>query len=420
MKNRIYRNELLYFSWDTFSHVMRMTIKLKEDIDADILNDAVQSASKRYPYFCIKAVRHDEDYDILNNDLPIVVKKGKDALALGSKEANFHFWAVSYDGCEIVCDASHNLTDGYGTTELCKTILYLYLKKKTGKDLKPDNIRIPGEDFLLNEQVDPYSLMDLENAVAPLTQTKHAVTFVPDKRYATDERRMNYVMRVSVEDTMHVAKTQDGSPAVVLSYFVKEAIKRLFPEREGKTIVCGIPHSFRHMSDLKHNSFNDSVVLSLVYDDRIEAMDVDKQFTCSRGRISLQTDPENILYTLHNRALFAESLDELPTIESRRQACKDSVEVIIKNPETAAVSYVGQTKWGSIEEYIDGISFYCGALSAPVLIEVLTLNGWFYMTMMLNQTSDRFAETIVDILNENGIRSEYLYSFDNILCTVRF
>ena len=231
---------------------------------------------------------------------------------------------------------------------------------------------------------------------------------------------MNYLMRVSVKDTMRIAKAQDGSPAVVLAYFVKEAVKRLFPERQGKSFVCGIPHSFRHMSELEHNSFNDSVELTLVYDDRIEVMDVDKQFTCSRGRISLQTDPENILYTLHNRAVFAESLDELPTIEDRRQACKNSVEVIIQNPETAAVSYVGQTKWGSIEEYIEGISFYCGALSAPILIEVLTLNGWFYMTMMLNQTSDKFAKTIVDILNENEIRSEYLYSFDNILCTVRF
>ena len=131
MKNRIYRNELLYFSWDTFSHVMRMTIKLKEEIDAVILYDAVQSASERYPYFCIKAVRRDEDYDIVHNDLSIIVKNGKEALALGSEEANYHFWAISYEGCEIVCDVSHNLIDGYGTTELCKTIVYMYLKNKT-------------------------------------------------------------------------------------------------------------------------------------------------------------------------------------------------------------------------------------------------------------------------------------------------
>ena len=420
MENRLFRNELLYFSWDTFCHVMRMTIKLKEDIDGKILNDAVQSASDRYPYFGIKVLKHDEDYDIVHNDMPVVVKNDLEAIALGSEEANFHFWAVSYDGCKIVCDISHNLTDGYGLTELCKTIVYLYLKKKTGLDLAGDNIRIPGSDYLPNEEVDPYSLLDLENADKPLSQIKYATAFTPDKRYATDEGRMNYLMRASVKDTMRVAKAQDGSPAVVLAYFVKEAIKRLFPDRQGKTIVCGIPHSFRHMADLKHNSFNDSVVLSLVYDDRIEAMDTDKQFTCSRGRISLQTDPDNLLYTLHNRAEFAASLDELPTIEARRQACKDSVEVIIKNPETAAVSYVGQTKWGSIEEYMDTISLHCGALSAPVLIEVLTLNGWFYMTMMLNQTSEEYAKTIVEILNENGISSEYLTSFDNTLCTFRF
>ena len=80
MENRLFRNELLYFSWDTFCHVMRMTIKLKEDIDGKILNDAVQSASDRYPYFGIKVLKHDEDYDIVHNDMPVVLKNDLESI----------------------------------------------------------------------------------------------------------------------------------------------------------------------------------------------------------------------------------------------------------------------------------------------------------------------------------------------------
>ena len=57
MKYSITRNEFLYFIFDDFHHVMRFRIHLTEEINGDLLNEAVQEAAARYPYFCLKVRR---------------------------------------------------------------------------------------------------------------------------------------------------------------------------------------------------------------------------------------------------------------------------------------------------------------------------------------------------------------------------
>ena len=55
--DRILRNEFLYRSWDTYSHMLRAKVILKERVDLSLLTKAVQKAKERYPYFCKKVLR---------------------------------------------------------------------------------------------------------------------------------------------------------------------------------------------------------------------------------------------------------------------------------------------------------------------------------------------------------------------------
>ncbi len=419
MINRIIRNDLFYFNFEDFSHVMRCRVTLRCDgIDGSVLNSVVQRAAVRYPFFCIKIIRHGEEYEIVHNDAPIPVRFGSKPVLLGSEEAGGHLTSVSYVNQTVIFDISHNLTDGKGLMEWIKTVVYMYLAETTGEALASDGIRLPGEDYLPGEVEDPYDEMDRDKAEPFLPNMGQVDSFIPDDRYAVSGERSNYVFTASEEDLMSFAGSQDGSPASVLAYFAKEMLRELHPESRGQTLVCGIPHSFRDIARGEANYHPQTVELHVMYDDRMNAMAMDRQLTCTRGTIILQADPDNVRYLIRQHAEFAASLDEAATIDERRQIFRQGLQVIINNPETLAVSYIGRIAWGSIEEYIENLSIESAVISAPVMFAFVPLNGRFMITMVLDKTADVYVRTLVRLLNDHGIRSEYLYSFKQELCKI--
>ena len=418
VENKVVKNDLLYFKFDDFDHVMRHKIRLKTVIDGGILTDVVKKAQARYPYFCIRVLRSGEDYEIVHNDLPIPVREGETPVVLGSEENNGHFLAVSYTENVIIFDIDHNLADSKGLMEWLKTVVYMYLTASLDITLPSDNIRLPGEDYLPGETEDPYEHMDLDSAEPFVPEKGPVRSFLPDDRYMQDKARSNYVFRVSVDDLMRFSRSLDGSPAAVLCYFAKEMIRKLFPDDSDKPIVTGIPHSFRDIACGEANYHSQTVVLHVIYGPRMDSMPVEQQLTCTRGAIILQSDPDNVRYMLKGHAEFAASLDDLPTVESRRRAYKEGLNTVIAFPESLAVSYVGQIKWGSIEEYIEDIALESAAISAPIMFAFVPIKGWFYITMVLNQTSDIYVNTLVDLIRESGIKAENLYSFKQQLCRV--
>ncbi len=418
MKNVLARNNFLYFSFDDFAHVMRHRIRLTEKIDGDILQKAVNEAAGRYPYFLLKVERNGEKYEILENDAPITVRNDVNPVTLGTSANNGNFLAVSYLDDLVIFDISHNLTDSKGLFEWIKTVIYLYLTKALGKAIDPGNIRLPGTDFLPGETDDPYEKMELEKAFRLLPDKEPAKAFLPDMRYAESPERSNYVLRVSEEDVMNFSRSQDGSPAAVFCYFTKELIRELYPESKGKPVVCGVPHSFRNVACGEANYHSQTVVLSVTYDDRTDRMSVERQLTCTRGAILLQTDPDNIRFQIRKNAEFAASVDELATIDERRKAYKEGIQSIVTCPETASVSYIGRIDWGGIGEYIRDFALESAAISSPLMLAFAPLDGWFYVTMVLNQTADFYADGLASLFIESGICAEYLYSFPQQLCKV--
>ena len=339
-------------------------------------------------------------------------------MLLGSDETCGHLMAVSYVNRTVIFDISHNLTDGKGLMEWIKTVIYLYLTGALGMPLPSGGIRLPGEDFLPGETEDPYEEMDLEAAFQVLPDAKPVDAFIPDDRYATSDEHCTYVFTSSVDDLMRYAGSQDGSPASVLACLAKEMLRELHPENSAQTVVCSIPHSFRAIARGEANYHSQTVLLHVMYDERMEGMPVDRQLTCTRGAMVLQSDPDNVRYMLKKRAEFDASLDEIPTAGERRRLYRDGIQVIINNPETLAVSYIGRVAWGATEEYIEDITIESAAISAPVMLAFVPVNDRFRITMALDKCADIYVRTLVKLLNDHGIASEYLYSFKQELCKV--
>ncbi len=416
----IIRNEFLYRSWDTYSHMLRVNVILREPVDLNLLTRTVQNAKERYPYFCKKVLRKNDDYEIVFNEAPAPVYEGSNGICLGSDEANGHFFSVCCKDRSIWFDMYHSMADMKGMIPFVKTVTYLYLKEKYSIALSPEGIRVPGEDIPVWEYADPYEKLIITEDMLPLSTLKPAKNFFPDTRYAKGPGRVHYYIRISERDLMRVTKNNDGSPSVIIPYFLKEMINELFPDRGGLPVACGVSHSLRDICIGEENYHDQVTMLAIRYDDRMNALPMETQLTCSRGQIILQSDPVNMLYDIKTKALFSHKLDALKTAEERRSLYRDSPEQVVNNPETFASSYIGKINWGSIEPFMEGVFLSCSALVAPLMTVCVPLNGYFNICFVQRDNTDAFAETFVKILKQNDIEAGIVESEPEELGTVTF
>lgn len=89
---------------DKIKNTVRITVQLKDDIEGDILELAVKKAMTRYPYFCKKIHKTNQDIVLEDNSRDIVVQEGKKNLCLASSETNEHLLAFLWWKQEIYLD----------------------------------------------------------------------------------------------------------------------------------------------------------------------------------------------------------------------------------------------------------------------------------------------------------------------------
>jgi len=93
----------LYQSEKYFAHTVRIHVRMKNEVDIDVLDKAVNTAINRYPYFAVR-VKVDEDggYLLVPNDKKIVVMPTAEKMPmLGSGSINDHLLFVDCSGKDI-------------------------------------------------------------------------------------------------------------------------------------------------------------------------------------------------------------------------------------------------------------------------------------------------------------------------------
>ena len=407
MKQNILQNNFLYRPWEA----IRFTVRLDRELQETILDPVVQIAVTRYPYLRVQVTRDADHCEIGINTRPISVFRGKKPLVLGSEAANGQYLAVGYEADRLYFDVSHNLCDTKGLVPFVQTVLYLYFQRTADPMLDPAGIRLPGQPMLEHEAEDPYDNVEIPAELTPIYNWKYTDSFVPDRRYAEGSQRYTCLVKVPAEDYVSFFRTNDGSPVVLTSFFLKETIRRLFPERNGLPICLAIPHSLRPVL-LGENNYHDQLMqVFLRYDERTDALPVLTQLTASRGSLILQMDRDNALCHVRRYAAFSDEIDALQTPEEKRRHCQKAVEPIIERPETMCVSYAGLFDWGALADYIKEAYVSCTVLAAPLFVQITALGDAFWLCFLQRDETTLYAKTFVELLRENGISAELTDSF---------
>lgn len=129
------------------SYVFRISMIMKEKVDPEVLQDALDIIAPRFPTLSVR-VRKGLFWDYMEkNDEMLFVKKETDypCSPIKPAESKGYLLRVLYFERKISLEIFHSLTDGTGATEFLKTLVYQYLQFKK-RDVTDDRWILMPED----------------------------------------------------------------------------------------------------------------------------------------------------------------------------------------------------------------------------------------------------------------------------------
>lgn len=137
----------------------RLSALLKNDVDKEILKQAVDKTLERFPTFKV-CLRKGIFWFYLNENIHKPTVKKEDAYfceSLNFRRQNYYLFNVQYYGRRVSVEIFHALTDGNGGIEFLKAILYNYLLLQ-GHDIKDEGLILTNSfEQLLDESQDCFA-----------------------------------------------------------------------------------------------------------------------------------------------------------------------------------------------------------------------------------------------------------------------
>ena len=401
------------YSWDTFrlyqsekrfSHAVRIRVKMKDEVDIDNLDKAVNIAIKRYPYFSVCVGVDDEGGYVLspNRQKVVVIPIGKKVPKLGSEAVNRHLLFVACRGKQIDFYISHSLSGGKGILPWVMTSIYQYVVEEYQVIPHAPGIRKPDDDLLPGENEEP--TFEMLSDDDPVYHYEGGKAVVLQKDYLHGlfnplKRSPNYsIYTFSQQDIISFARDNDASVSsfflVVMAKTLDKVLPRKYPVIGGEiahnpSAVFGRPNS--HFDLLSH--------VHIDYDRDQLQWDAEKLGTMTRGQMILQTDPSVSSEEIRRLFTLFEETDQIKGLKNKRKYIKDNNPSSGKSAKhgTYIVNYSGQMDWGEVADYVES---YVGIVEGHVLLEVTSMKDKIFVSFMQLLNVKKYREAFEEVLKE--------------------
>jgi hypothetical protein len=394
-------NPLLYGANEEFFSTFRLAIRMKETVDYKMLSRSVEQAIVRYPYFCVYPEREAENLVLRYNKRPLPVFPDDRTVTLGREESNGHLISFGCKDKTIFIDASHYIADGMGIDPLMKSLLYLYVSNRYGREgLATERIRMP--DGLVSDAEYAYPFPDrmIEAEGLDVLPELSGEVYCLDSDAFDDKGLYAYHLHIPQKAMMAKASSSDGSPVSFLSVLLYRSLHRLDPNID-KPIVAHVQHQYRTAlrAPLTHHSLVSYIPVTLA--PRLSKWDVEKQNTVVRGQVILKGGIEADIASV-NRLIGA--FTSCSSFADKKDAMSHYAENSIRG-KTFGISYVGKMDWCGLDPYIEDLHAYIGEKHTKdmLLIEVMTVGEDFSLTFMQSGRGEKYLNAFVGELRELDI-----------------
>lgn len=396
-------NPLLYAANEDFLSSFKLVVTMREDVDYDLLLDAVHSAMKRYPYFCVFPQKRGDSIQLQFNKVPVHVFKDGRCVVLGTEESEGHLLAFGCEGRKIILHASHYIADGMGISPLLMTVLYLYVSEKYGTNgLDSKRILMPTDPVADEEYAYPFpeEPVVINNAETQEKPVNQMYSLDPD---AFDKQGLYaYHLRIPQIAMMEVANPSDGSPVSFLSVMVFRTLCALDKEID-KSVIAHVQHQYRAAVNAPFNRHSLVSYIPAEFSPRIKDRRVELQNTIIRGQIIIGSEPEKDLCAV-NRLVSVFPKGKYLSLAEKQIAMRHYVENSIRG-KTFGISYVGQMNWCGLDRYVEDLHAYIGEKGTPnmLLIEVMTVGEDFSINFMQSGRGTRYVAAFMEQLTNFNI-----------------
>ena len=226
--------------------VFRFVCDMKEDIDGDILQDALDKTMLLFPFYRTVLRKGVFWYYFESTELmPEVVEESKlpCSMIYYPNRKNLLF-EVTYYKNRINLEVYHSLTDGTGALGFLKTLLYYYITVKYHDDFQ-DKLPVLDYDASLSQKMDDSFLKHYTNTKLPKRVKVTKAYHIQGRR--TIDNRMKVIEGVmSVKKVLELAHRYNTTLTIYLTAVFIKAIYMEMPARSRKhPIVLSVPVNLR-------------------------------------------------------------------------------------------------------------------------------------------------------------------------------
>lgn len=397
----------LYQSEKLFAHTVRVHVRMKDKVDIDVLEKAVNTAIKRYPYFAVKiSLDKDGGYLLLPNDKRIVVMPtGKNLPKLGSNDVNEHLIYADCKGKNIFLNISHCMCGGKGFQPWVMTTIYEYVKEKYKVEPDAPGIRKADSELLPGETAEPTMEMLCEEPPVFKRKIEKSPTLGMDYLnglFNPFMRKPNYwVFVIDQADLLKVARQNDSSVITFFFIIFARVLDRFFSKKY-KTIVGECAHNPRESMGLPNTHCDLLSHIHVNFDrDRLDG-DLETLGTMARGQVILQADPSVSHAEVRKLFNLYEAVDREHGIKNKRKYMAKNSLSTGKDAQHGSyiVNYTGQMDWGEVADYIQ---WYAFVIEGHFTIEITALGDKIIVGFMQLINTDKYARAFQEELNKVGV-----------------
>ena len=273
-------------------YTVRLALRLRDEVDGDMLREALKRTEKRYPYFSVHLSKNDTECYFEENTAPVALLHTDRRIALNAPESNGHVWAVCYQGDRLFLDFYHGIADGTGMYMVLATLLYYYCSARYGVT-DHEGIRTLEDPILPEETADPLDLLPAVDLSKLPSQTPAPAFLVVDDGGATPCAPTITDIEIPESAFVRFSSASDASPGTMVSLLLARAIDARYPRRE-KTIKGGYVVNGRPMLHALKSHHNCVTTVRYDYSERLKNMPFDRQCTALRGITFVQSDEEYV------------------------------------------------------------------------------------------------------------------------------
>ncbi|MCR5236691.1 MAG: hypothetical protein K6E34_05775 [Lachnospiraceae bacterium] len=404
-----YNTRLLYLMKAVGALSMRYRFRMKDSVDGDILQRAVQSAMQRYPYLKKRIRVNNGTFVLEDNPLPVPVMKTSYPMpSFGSDEMNGHLLCVDYEDDCIYFTLLHNLGGGRGLLRWCLTVLYQYVMDRYGEEPGWEGVRKPYKPCMPGEElIQPFDKIPDDTPVLWPGFSPEIKPILPSVlenglKGSGEEGFFRTTITLKEDRVIERVKACKASPAVwfaVIYYRAVVSCLKDVPEYIDMGIACDV-------SDRYGISESMSLVTKFLHfviskEDR----ELDTEALCSKGRsmIKEQRDPGATDRLLKKERDTLTEMDKLPTLEEKIQFYfKNSM--IADMVPSALVSYVGKLDVPGIERYVEDLIL--DSVSNRSGTVIFAQNGRFSVSVLHGDENSPVIDAYIRELEKEGLNVE--------------